>query len=128
MRFKLSSIYLGNHIITRRYSQYLRPEQGPPGRTNHRLPLVCYRRFRTASAVLLTWSVIDSGQHGHQGCYATRIRFHPVPCPEDIDRRATCDFAYATEAGTIISISVPESSLVRIASLPPTSLERSCRP
>jgi len=55
-----------------------------------------------------------------------RRRYDPIP--EDIVRRATGDFKYATVAGMVSSASVPESSSLQTASLPPTSLARSCMP
>src|SRR5205809_3083347 len=50
---------------------------------------------------------------------------HQVSFPEDIGQRATGDFAYAMEAGMVSPASVPESSSLQTASLPPTALARS---
>src|SRR5262249_3228141 len=44
------------------------------------------------------------------------------------DQRATVDFAYAIAAGMVSSVSVPESSSLQTASLPPTTLARSRMP
>src|SRR5579863_4927631 len=60
--------------------------------------------------------------------WASHSWLHPVPCPEAIDRGAASDFAYATDAGMVSSISVPELSLLETVSLPPTPLARSCMP
>jgi len=64
--------------------------------------------------------------------YTTRRRvdsgFYQAPFLTNIDLRGERDLAYASEAGMVSSISVPQSGLLEIASFPPAAMARSCMP